>query len=297
LDHQATVDAAQQLAYQYQQQAIDAQTTSNAFERLAIDATMQADQLTAQIDRYTAEAPPTPTPDISATQTQNAVYLVALDVQAGQMTAVKEAPTQKAALARAENEKWIYPLISIGQFMALLGVGVGILFLVLYALRNWPVQEEEAESEPTDQAIAMRQERGGYVSVDYLTFPGTPYELLVMADAILQDPSLADNRWDKIKNKEGGMLFTRPRFRQVCFWLKNNTMAIRSPRNEYILLDRGLDFFNDTMTLREPPLPYKVDPNYGAGTARINHNHDHDGADIGGEVVNNPTFETLKKAS
>ena len=226
----------------------------------------------------------------AAAATQVEAQRVDAQIQAAWITSTWAAPTQIAAAQRAENEARFGAATSVAQIAALFGLGLGGLALVVFVVRQRPASPAPTAPTAADSPLTVTIRREGGLHVDHRVWPGTLEELLIMADEINRDPSLAVNRWDKVKAKAGGMLFSRPRLQQVLFFLVENGLAIRTPSREVVLVGEGADFFEDALNLRDAPLPYKIDPVLERELGQNHHNHEnhaHDGG--GGGVVSTLT--------
>src|ERR1700690_445156 len=123
-NYQEAYVQAQALAGTAQAQAGTAQAQIDAINRQMIDVTVQSNMLTAtadgrkfQIIQWTAEAPPTPTPNLKATQTQSAITVMFLKVASGEMTSTHEAPTRMYAMTQAAQESKSAQATQIIDFM------------------------------------------------------------------------------------------------------------------------------------------------------------------------------------
>lgn len=221
----------------------------------------------------------------AAASTQVEARRLDVELQAAWITSTWAAPTQIAAAQQAENEARFGAVTSVAQIAALFGLGLGGLALVVFVVRQRPASA--APTAPTAAAdnVVVSISRNGGQHVDHRVWPGTLQELMIMADEINRDRSLAVNRWDKVKGPGGGMLFSRPRLQQVLFFLVENGLAIRTPSREVVLVGEGADFFEDALNLRDAPLPYKIDPKIEQELGQNHHNHENHGHDGSGGGV------------
>ena len=288
----------------YQATAYNAQQTADAYARLMVDATMTSASMTqaadiwtvtAEYERavalgYTAQAEKTVVP---VTHTAQVVALTAQqadrDALGTQMAMTVNAPTQVVAMARSQDEAAFGWWRSLASVFALFGVGFGFIGLAVFALRRKPapIETGAGPSAGTElPEVRVTIQRGTeYPRVDHTLFPGSKTELMIMAAEVRRNPSMAVNRWDKVKGAHGGMLFSRARLAQVFFFLTHNTLAIETAKSEIVLLDDGLDFFENVLSLGDAPLPYTTMPENSPAGGEINHGHENHGHDSGGGVV------------
>jgi len=288
----------------YQATAYNAQQTADAYARLMVDATMTSASMTqaadiwtvtAEYERavalgYTAQAEQTFVP---VTYTAQAVSLTAQQADRNalgtQMAMTVTAPTQIVALARSQNEAAFGWWWGLGSVVALFGVGLGFAGLAVFALRRRPAPVETgagqgAESERPEVRVTLQ--RGvQFPQVDHLSVPCSAAQLKEMAFHVANDPNLAVNRWDKIKDGNGGMLFSRAQFAQMREFLTANGLATRSPSGVVVLAEDGLDFFEDVRNLSDAPLPFRTAPQNAPTDGEINHSHENHAHDNGGGGV------------
>lgn len=290
IGYQATIDVVQSL--------LDNELRKNLeFTVSSAGMTEQADIWTATLayhtlvaDQATSTAVLTAVPKTEAAQgTQNAITIVEQGIVVARITSTHEAPELIRKAAAAENEATFGWWWSLGSVVALFGIGVGFAGLAVFALRRKPAPIETGAGQGAGTElpeVRVTIQRGTeYPRVDHTLFPGSKTELMIMADEVRRNPSMAVNRWDKVKGAHGGMLFSRARLAQVFFFLTHNTLAIETAKSEIVLLDDGLDFFENVLNLGDAPLPYTTMPESSPAGGEINHDHENHGHDSGGGVV------------
>ena len=281
---QQTADAANVIMAQ-----ITAESEQRLQERLAWTATIDAANI--MIAQWTATAAPSSVP-ATATQAvldrQLAAYQVS--VQAGQLTATKEAPTQIAAMATAQAQAdlaWWYEFALVCLYIAIAAFLIALVVLVGNRIRQEASATVVGSEDESKDTVKITLHRGTeiYSEVDHLLIPCSIDQLRIMAYEINLDPSLAINRWDKVKNKQGGMLFPRAQFAQICFFLVTNGLAYRTPKHEVILTPEGEEFFETVLNENVPPLQFAISPEFTKDDGKINHDHDNHEHDNGGGVA------------
>lgn len=164
---------------------INAQVTSEHEQRILEQLQMTAayEQRVQEIYSWTATAALT---SIPLTSTQQAVINTqVLDEQriiAAQMTATQQAPTQYAAMVRAENTVKFAKMDSFVRVVGILSLSVFMLGLTYFILSQ-PVRPIQIKEDKTETVIKMRRETGqGTFTQQRLVVPCSPEQLTELAE-------------------------------------------------------------------------------------------------------------------
>lgn len=248
--------------------------------KMNIDATQSASYLTSQSSMWTATAAGT---SIAATQTQQPIQNTQIagvqTLQAGNMTAVKEYPTQIIAIANANNYEKTYWIEFAIRMFTLFGIGIFLIGVGYFAARYKPsitVQEVDKDIVPDDlvipipiqdyaqnigTTITVKDESSpAFTSETRYIFPCTDEQLDELADKVInQGLSLA---YDNFVGK--GSKFTRETYAPVYSFMQANRLAKSTGiKNKGIILtDRefglvnGWDVLLGWLEKRELPEPF-----------------------------------------
>lgn len=268
----------QSTADYWQNVAVYAQQTADGYSRLNVDATMNANQMTHEMDMLTvvagqqtgtAEATVIPiTLTYSADMfTANAAQLTANADEhhyaLAAMTATEHAPTQIVAAARAQTEVWAAPWLALAQIAAMFGLGVFMVGLGAFAWRfngkkKLEPKEETEEENPLDKytPIALETNVNNFPSVDYMLIPCTPEQLTELANGLLNEgKTMALRHWETAESS-----LNRNVIYPVRNFLRANHMAVAAARGDMVLTATGEAFFRAWLENGTPPPSYSFAP-------------------------------------
>jgi 3-polyprenyl-4-hydroxybenzoate decarboxylase len=284
VDYASTAQVAQTEAVLAQTTAREMALQLDAANRQMVDATVTHEANSLIIAQFTQTAYVAENNRLSATQTaqptadareatQRAVTIAQVTLQSGQMTAVKEQPTQMAAMTRADNDRqygWVFMFV---QLFAMFSLGIFLLSFSAFAVRQaqtikpalvavTQIQNlDDLEHTlppvvvaPTETVIQMRTDNGsGFTHTERMVVPCSPDQLTALANGVINEhQSLAFNQWEGAVSP-----FTRDEFTVVRNWLLSNRLAQSAGQGKLILSATGETLFIEWLNNQKLPETYK----------------------------------------
>lgn len=258
IGYEATAQMAQATADEARR--VNAMVTAEHEQRIQAQLmlTAQYEQQIQEIYSWTITAALTSVP-LTATQQAiiNTQIIQEQAIVAAQMTATHQAPTQVAAMARAQTEVRYANFYKMAQIFGLFSVGAFCLAIVFFILRNPVVRSEPTEvddvPEVRETVIQIKRDDGhGSISLQRQVVPCSPEQLTELAEKVLSgEKTLAINQWEGKDTQ-----FTRPVIQQVRGWLQMNKYAISTGDGQLAPTPDGLDFLNEWLNTQRLPTEY-----------------------------------------
>lgn len=280
--YQATAEIANtQLAY--------AQATANEASRLNTEATAAYErraqeqlQMTAAYEAQVFEAyawtVTAALTSVPLTATQQAALNTQIPMQramqVAEMTKVKEAPTQMAAMIDAEQYAKYWPVEFMIRMFAFMALGVFLIGLGVFAYRqaqsmaivqDAPEPTVIPEMDPVPQVVRMYQVSstpvtvtdnagGGFGTTYKYSVPCSPEQLTELAEKILsgeKNKTLAINEWEGSDTK-----MTRSTLVRLRSWLQTNRFAESIGAGRVVLAATGENFLRGWLDAQKLPTEY-----------------------------------------
>lgn len=275
---QATADEARRL---------DTQATAQEKDRVQVQLgwTAAANQWTAQADQWTATAALTSVP---LTATQQAVVNTQVPIQqaleAGHLTATKEAPAQAKAMVDAKNYEKYGAADYVVRLLVLGALGVFLLGVGLFALAARPKANAEAGSvEPTrverePDLVPLKQEKETVITVKTnngqgwgqdlsYKLPCSALQLTELAERVLlKGETLGMNNWE---GKDSAL--TRAVVIRVRRFFVDKKLAVETKSGRVNLNDDGFAFLRGWLESKTLPHSYSFAPVESAAPLNMSH--------------------------